>query len=176
MRLIVSVFLAFAFSAVGAAYAEPQIHCDGNDDNLATYLGMHSVLFSERDTTRIEEYYAPEVITHNFDSGGSGARTVDTAYLKEMWENSKKNDPRRVMEDELILCVADFVIVRTTMSGFNDGPILGQPPTGKPYSFTATDIYRFEEGRVVERWGNADLISMLRQLGFRMQMMPDGEQ
>jgi predicted ester cyclase len=59
------------------------------------------------------------------------------------------------------------------MSGKNDGPVLGHAPTGKPYSITATDIYRFEDGKVVERWGNADLVTLFRQLGFQLEMVSD---
>jgi len=44
----------------------------------------------------------------------------------------------------------------------------GNPPTGKSYSISATDIYRFENGKVVERWGNSDLVSMYKQIGYKL--------
>ena len=44
----------------------------------------------------------------------------------------------------------------------------GIDPTGEPYQYTATDIYRFENRKVVERWGNNDLASAYRQLGFKI--------
>ncbi len=168
MRLIISV-LFMSLLAAAEAVAETRIHCEGQEENLATYLEINRVLFNERDTTRVEEFYGSEIISHNDDAGGSGARTVTPDFMRKIWESSKKNDPGRVLEDELILCTADFVVVRTTMKGNNGGPVLSHPPTGKDYEITATDIYRFEDGKVVERWGNADLITLYRQLGFRME-------
>ena len=144
----------------------PTIVCAPDAPNLATYLRMHQVLFMERDGSRVEEFYAPEVISHNLDSGGSGARRVKSSALAAMWTASRRNDPERVLADELILCSGDYVVVRTTMHGKDTMGVDGWPATGKPYSVTATDIYRFENGRVVERWANADLISLFRQAGY----------
>ena len=85
-----------------------------------------------------------------------------------MWEASKKNNPERVLEDELILCVDDFVVVRTIIKSSFSTPLAGYPPTGEPYVITGIDIYRFADGKVVERWGNADVAYIYRQLGFKM--------
>jgi predicted ester cyclase len=149
------------------ALAQLRIHCDGQTENLNTYLQIHKVLFTDRDTTRVEEFYADEIISHNNDAGGPGAiATADS--MRAMWEASKKNNPERVLEDELILCVDDFVVVRTTIKSNFNTPLAGYPPTGEPYEATATDIYRFENGKVVERWGNADVAYIFRQLGFKM--------
>ena len=149
------------------ASAQLRIHCDGQSENLNTYLEIHKVLFTDRDTTRVEEFYAAEVTSHNNDAGGPGS-VVTPDEMRAMWDASLKNNPKRVLEDELILCVDDFVVVRTTVKSANNTPILGYPPTGQPYEITATDTYRFENGKVVERWGNADLAFMYRQLGFKM--------
>ena len=35
-------------------------------------------------------------------------------------------------------------------------------------SFSGIDIYKFDNGKVVERWGNADVAFIFRQLGFKM--------
>lgn len=166
MRSILTISLLL--SAMSApVFAQVRIHCDGQTENLNTYLKIHKVLFSDRDTTRVEEYYADEIISHNNDAGGPGS-LVTSDSMREMWDASKKNNPERVLEDELILCVDDFVVVRTTIKSSFNTPMAGYPPTGEPYSATAIDIYRFEEGKVVERWGNADVAFIFRQLGFKM--------
>lgn len=151
-----------------AKATKPVISCDGNEKNLQTYLKIHDVLFMQRDATRVGEFYAPEVISHNLDSGGGGARPVKNADMAAMWTASKKYDPKRVLADDLILCTGPYVVVRTTMHGSDNFGYEGNKPTGKPYSISATDIYRFENGKVVERWGNADLVSMFRQIGYTL--------
>jgi len=149
------------------AYAT-DIYCDGNSNNLDTYLAMHEVLFMQRDGSRVAEFYATEVINHNRDAGGEAVKPASHADLKAMWANSKKTSPDRVLTNDLILCIGDFVVVRGTMSGTRLGPLPGLDPgeEGRPYRITAIDIYRFEENKVVERWGNNDGVTLLRQLGM----------
>ncbi len=155
-------------ASIHSAPAKPVISCEGNEKNLQTYLQIHKVLFMERDVSRVGEFYAAEVISHNLDSGGSGASKVSNSDMAAMWSASKKYDPGRVLADDLILCSGPYVVVRTTLHGNDNFGYEGNPPTGKPYSVTATDIYRFENGKVVERWGNADLVSMFRQIGYTL--------
>ncbi len=108
MRLF-SLLALLSALLVQPASAQLRIHCDGNTENLNTYLEIHKVLFSDRDTTRVEEFYADEVISHNNDAGGPGS-IVRPDDMRAMWDASKKNNPERVLEDELILCVDDFVV------------------------------------------------------------------
>ncbi|MFT7266464.1 MAG: putative ester cyclase [Halioglobus sp.] len=151
------------------ADAEPLIQCEGEEANLQTYKQMHEVLFMQRDTSRIAEFYADELVSHNNDDGsGAGYTVVKSIDLARRWDRSLELEPQRVLEDELILCVDNFVIVRTTLKSNFVRPMAGIEPTGEPYQYTATDIYRFDNGKVVERWGNNDLASAYRQLGFKI--------
>lgn len=164
-----AVALLSLLALAGPSVAEPRIHCEGEEENRDTYLQMHRVLFMERDTSRVADFYAGEFISHNNDDGtGSGEMRVTPAEMAAFWDKSREFDPDRTLEDELILCVDDFVVVRTTLRSHFVFPMAGIEPTGEPYMYTATDIYRFENGKVVERWGNNDLASAYRQLGFEI--------
>ncbi len=163
MRVLgLAVAASVAFSA--SAFAG-DTYCKGNEKNLATYLEMHKVLFMQRDETRAGEFYAPEFISHNADEGGSKTVTLKPDALKPMWIDSKKNMPDRVLTNDLIVCAEDFVIVRVTVTGTQTGPFFGMPAPNKKVNFTAIDIYRFKDSKVVERWGNGDGMTMLSQLG-----------
>ena len=153
-------------AAENIAVKPPTIACNASDQNLKTYLQIHKVLFTERDVTRVAEFYAPEVISHNVDQGGDGTRKVTTSQMAAMWAASKKNNPDRVLADDLIICSGDYVIVRTMVHNADTIGQDGNPPTGKAYLISAIDIYRFKDGKVVERWGNSDLVSMYRQIGY----------
>jgi predicted ester cyclase len=55
--------------------------------------------------------------------------------------------------------------------GTNEGPFMGQDPTGKVMGIDvveidAIDISRFEDGKMVEHWGVPDRLGTLLQLGF----------
>ena len=42
---------------------------------------------------------------------------------------------------------------------------MGMPPTGKQATVSGIDILGFEQGKIVEHWGNRDELGMLQQLG-----------
>lgn len=43
------------------------------------------------------------------------------------------------------------------------------PPTNRPVTFSATDIYRFENGMIVEEWNSLDEYGLLRKIGALIQ-------
>lgn len=58
------------------------------------------------------------------------------------------------------------------MSEENKGEFMGIPATGKPVLIGVVDILRFEGGKIAERWGEADFMGMMQQLGV---VPPPGE-
>jgi predicted ester cyclase len=58
------------------------------------------------------------------------------------------------------------VAARGRLTGTNTGPWLGQPPTNKPVNISWMAIYRFEAGKITERWLNGDDLAMMQQLGL----------
>lgn len=163
---VIAVLLAFSASPVRAEDPKPVINCPGSQKNLQTYLKIHDILFMQRDASRVAEFYGPEIISHNMDSGGGSVRKVTPEQMGAMWTASKRNDPQRRLVDDLILCSGEYVIVRTSIHAQDNVGVAGNPPTRKSYVISGIDIYRFAKGKVVERWGNADLMSMIQQLGY----------
>ena len=162
---------AFAFSGAAAGddptgTAKAKVFCEANPANGALYREMHHMLFMERDVTKVEDYYHAEFYSHNMDNGESGRRVVTADFMKEMWTKSRKQDPSRRLDADLVLCADDYVIARTTMTGARQLPGADGEIVEKTYTMTATDIYRFENGKVAERWGNFDGIDLMTQLGY----------
>lgn len=164
--------LLAAATAAPALAAEPaaatRIACAPDDPNLKTYLEMTEKMFVPRDHTPAARYYAPQFVSHNQDSGGGESTTLTPARFKEVYEASKRTFGERGFRNDLIICGGDYVVARVTMTSKMTGPMFGQPPTGKTAVVSATDTYRFKDGKVVERWGNNDGISMLQQLGVQL--------
>ena len=52
-----------------------------------------------------------------------------------------------------------------TMTGTHQGDFMGVPATGKRVSARGMQIGRFEDGKMVERWGSSDELGILKQLG-----------
>ncbi len=58
--------------------------------------------------------------------------------------------------------VAARMIFRGTHTG---GEFMGIPPSGRPFAFSATAIFRIAGGKIVEHWGDEDALGWLQQLG-----------
>jgi predicted ester cyclase len=166
-KITAIAFLVFGTAPVMAT----EIICDGHEDNLNTYLEMTRILFNERQSERASEYYADEFISHNSDAGGLGTAMRTPAHMSRIWEHSKVTSPDRKLINDLIVCQGDVVVARVTMKGTRvTGEMEGNPPNGRRYETSATDTYRFKDGKVVERWGNNDSIGMIRQLGLKVDL------
>ena len=60
----------------------------------------------------------------------------------------------------------DQLCARTTWTGTNTGPFMGNPPTGRTATWEAIDIIHSRDGRISEHWGQFDIMGLLVQLGL----------
>lgn len=66
---------------------------------------------------------------------------------------------------EDLIAEGDRVAVRWTLSGTQNGPYFGFPPTGKRLTMQTMEIFRFSEGRLRELWVLPDALGALQRLG-----------
>lgn len=59
----------------------------------------------------------------------------------------------------------DACSIRFTMTGRHVGDFMGVPATGTPIALPGITILHFEDGRVVERFSQADMLGLLVQIG-----------
>jgi len=148
-----------------------EIVCDGHEENLQTYLEMTDILFNKRETSRAAEYYAPTFISHNVDTGGLVEKVRTPAYMARVWNRANQTNPDRKVTNELIICQGDLVIARVSATGTMIPDVLRErPEKGRRYVYSAIDIYRFKDGKVIERWGNNDRIAQIRQTGLDVDL------
>lgn len=67
-------------------------------------------------------------------------------------------EPAHLVADEEHVCVA------YTLSGTHQGEFQGISPTGNRIEVRGIQIGRFEDGKIVERWGSSDELGILKQL------------
>lgn len=79
-------------------------------------------------------------------------------------------DLRIVLED--VIAEEDRVAVRYTMRGTHQGELMGMPPTGKQVAVPGIVVLRVRDGKLTERWENADNLGLMQQLG----VVPSTEQ
>jgi predicted ester cyclase len=73
-------------------------------------------------------------------------------------------DGQTTTED--LIAEGDRVVERYSFRGTNTGSFLGAPPTGRPVQSSSISIYRIANGKIVEHWGENDVIGVMQQLGL----------
>jgi len=66
---------------------------------------------------------------------------------------------------EEIVVEGDTVATRFIMRGTHQGAFFGVPPTGKQIAVQAMNFYYLSGGKVVEEYGQPDLLGLLQQIG-----------
>jgi steroid delta-isomerase-like uncharacterized protein len=59
----------------------------------------------------------------------------------------------------------DKVVCRTSGEGTHQGMFLGMAPTGKHITWSFIEIWRIADGKLAEHWVEADMMSVMQQLG-----------
>lgn len=114
------------------------------------------------DATLIDEVYSGDYFGHDPDR--PTPRTILDlkqgigGLLGKVFANPQYSIERLVAEGDLIAWHWIFRAI-------HQGEILEIPPTGKQLEFGGVNIFRFENGKVVEDWVYRDSVSMMRQLG-----------
>jgi len=72
-------------------------------------------------------------------------------------------DIHATVEDQI--AEGDKVVSRITFRGTHKGPLGGIPPTGKSVEWTIITIDHIQHGKILERFGLPDRMTLYRQLG-----------
>lgn len=66
---------------------------------------------------------------------------------------------------ETIIAEDDLVAIHYQWRGTHRGEYLGMAATGKEVTETGTRFYRIKSGKIVEMWGDENVLGLLQQLG-----------
>src|SRR5205823_661125 len=130
-------------------------------DNERLYRRLIDEVFNQGHTSVANELVAPHAVERQRGGMGDGPEGVKrTASVLR----SAFPDFSLTIQD--LVVDGDKVWARQRGGGTNTGSFFGHPPTGKTAYIEVFDVARFEDGRVVERWGVPDQLGMLAALGL----------
>jgi predicted ester cyclase len=66
---------------------------------------------------------------------------------------------------EELICERNNVAARFTMRGTHEGSFFGVPATGNKIAVQALNINRLSGGKIVEEYGQPDLLGLMGQIG-----------
>jgi len=137
------------------------------NDNVALYRRVVEEGFNKGDLRIIDELGSPAMVEHELLPGQSpGLQGV-----KEVFGMVRAAFPDLHVTVEDAFASGDRLCGRVTFSGTNTGPFMGQPATGRKATWEAIDVVRFQDGRMMEHWGEMDTLGMLGQLGLSQMPM-----
>ena len=107
-----------------------------------------------------DEVVAPDAVDHDpAPDQGRGPEGFKTFFgmMRNAFPDLGIAVDQMVADDE-------NVAIAYTVTGTHQGEFQGVEPTGKSISVRGCQISRFEDGKLVERWGSSDELGILQQL------------
>ena len=89
------------------------------------------------------------------------------AVFEELYTKLFESFPDIKIYNNKILSDGDMVIIYDILKGTNTGPMPdGQPSSGKTVEFETINLLRIKDGKIIDRWGLTDQLTMMKQLGL----------
>jgi predicted ester cyclase len=107
---------------------------------------------------------ADEIFAQNFVDHGAPVERQGATGVKDSLVKMRAAFPDLACRLDDIIAEGERVHVRLTIRGTQRGMYAGVQPTGATITWTGMDDFRFEHGKVVERWSERDRVSQIGQL------------
>jgi steroid delta-isomerase-like uncharacterized protein len=117
-------------------------------------------LFSEGRLEAADEYLADGFVNHDpfpgFPPGRDGMKQAGALFRAAFpdWHSTVHE----------LLAERDKVVERFTARGTHRAEFMGIPATGRSVEMDGINIFRLEDGRIVERWGVLDQAGLMQRL------------
>ena len=118
------------------------------------------VLIDERELDEAFELYALDYIYH-----GPAGDLRGRDGIRGLWEVFLAGFPDLHSTVLDTISEGNKVVLRWRIEGTHTGEFLGVPPSGNKIMLDVTEIFRVENGQLVEAWDQWDRLGLMRQIG-----------
>jgi steroid delta-isomerase-like uncharacterized protein len=119
-------------------------------------------LFTKGDLSAVDRYLADDFVAHDAPMVGVSG---DAAGFREAAARIRAAFPDWRSDLHLLVAEDDYVVEHFTASGTHRGEFMGAAPTNRTVSMPGINIFRCRDGKIVERWGNLDVLRFLTEIG-----------
>jgi len=130
------------------------------DDNIAAQEHLAESINAGNIDAAVETF-AQDAVDHDPAPGQGPGREGFKAFFTELttaFPDAHIEPAHMVVDDE-------HIAIAYTLTGTHEGDFNGVAPTGKAIEVRGVQIGRFEDAKIVERWGSSDELGILKQLG-----------
>jgi steroid delta-isomerase-like uncharacterized protein len=134
------------------------------EENSTTVRELIQKVLNEGDIGFAEKTLSEGYVERSPMPGG----TADKAGAIAMFNMMRDQTPDMHIEIGDVIASGNKVAVKSTMTGTDtQGFMPGMPPTGKPFSMDAIDVFTFDNaGMNTEHYGVYDMMGTMGQLGL----------
>lgn len=132
------------------------------EENKNAVIGLIEEVWNNGKMEELSRFVATDVVFHDAPIPGLPPGIEGVKHIPAFWR-SVFPDMHISIED--LITEGDMVVQRFTMHGTQNGNLMGIPPTGKQVTMGGINFFRLADGKIVERWGIADTVSALQQIG-----------
>jgi len=137
------------------------VNLSTTEANKAVYRRFVEEVINQGNYDLVDELYSPDYVDHSAPPGvPPGLEGV-----KGVFALFRTGFPDVHFAIDGLVAEDDRVATWVTGHGTNNGPFLGNAPSGKPATWSSFGIFRVKDGKIVEHWGIPDLIGLLQQIG-----------
>ncbi|MEO8425070.1 MAG: ester cyclase [Actinomycetota bacterium] len=142
------------------------------EENAATTRELIQRVLNEGDIPFADKVLSESFVELNPMPGDTG----DKAGAITMFTMMREMTPDMHIEIEDVIASENKVAVRSTMTGTDTSGMPGvAPPTGKPFSMGAIDVFTYDDdGMNTGHYGVYDIAGMMMQLGHMPAPPPQG--
>lgn len=119
-------------------------------------------VWNDHDLDAIDDIFAA---SFRHLGGTAGESVPGRDAIRPFYEEFLGAFPDARAEVQIQIADGDRVATFKTISGTHRGEIHGIAPTGKRFEVYIADLFRVEDGKIVESWALLDEAALLRQIG-----------
>jgi steroid delta-isomerase-like uncharacterized protein len=108
-----------------------------------------------------DQVVAPDCVDHDPAAG----QVVGPAGYRMFFSGMRAAFPDMAVALETMVADDDTIAFAYTLTGTHKGSLMGIPPSGKKVRIRGLQISKFKGGKMVERWGSSDELTLLKQIG-----------
>ena len=132
------------------------------EENKALVRRFYDEVWNRGNTDFAHEVFAEDYVRHDLRPTEA---LPGPAGQKKIADDFRTAFPDLEFAIDLIIGEEDFVVGRWTASGTQLGRWGTLEPTRRRATFSAVNIFRFEDGKVAEIWNHRDDLGLMEQVG-----------
>jgi predicted ester cyclase len=132
------------------------------EETKAVARRFYEEVFNGKNPDAIDELFAATYVAH--PPSGLGP-VLDPEGMKQFACMFLTAFPDFYLTFDDEIAEGDKAILRLTAAGTHLGEFMGIPPTGRQATWTGISIARVAGGKIMEHWGEQDILGLLQQLG-----------